>query len=59
VTDEFIIPTYKLTLKAAQRMIVGAVIRAEELNVTDEPTATTSPHPSTSGMSGWLGGLWN
>jgi glc operon protein GlcG len=33
VRDEFIIPTYNLTLKAAERMIAAAVARAEELSV--------------------------
>ena len=32
--DEFIIPTYNLTLKAAERMIAAAVARAEELSVS-------------------------
>jgi glc operon protein GlcG len=34
VRDEFIIPTYNLTLKAAERMIAAAVARAEELSVS-------------------------
>ena len=33
VTDDYVMPTYKLTLKAAQHMIAAAVARVQELDV--------------------------